>query len=140
MIPNLNVGKESISQTISMLECWQLNHTHEYQAIPKTQTGLRLDAQVKTTERAKRHNEPKRVESLQALKATSSSSGEPVFMPVECRATLMTSPSSPSPPSSKTRTQRQSLSNVPPGACRHFQAHSMSMLGFVTWPCSSSQP
>jgi len=97
-IPNSNVGKESISQTISTLECWRLNHAHEYQAVPKMQTGLRLNARVKTIERAKRHNEPKQVESLQALKVTGSSSGEPVFTPVECWATLTTSPSSPSPP------------------------------------------
>ena len=97
-IPNLNVGKESILQTISVLECWWLNHAHKYRAVPEMQTGLRLDAWVKTIERAKRHDEPKRVESSQALKATGSSSGEPVFTPVECRAMLTTSPSSPSPP------------------------------------------
>lgn len=82
-IPNSNVGKESISQSISALENWRFDHAHHYRDIPEAQTVLRSDARVKTIEKAKRHDEPKRVESSQALKATGSSSGQPFLAPVE---------------------------------------------------------
>jgi hypothetical protein len=45
--------------------------------VPDAQTPLRSDYRVKTIETAKKHDEPKRVESSQALKATGSSSGKP---------------------------------------------------------------
>jgi hypothetical protein len=44
--------------------------------VPDAQTPLRSDYRVKTIETAKKHDEPKRVESSQALKATGSSSGK----------------------------------------------------------------
>jgi len=76
-IPSSSVGKESISQTISALEHWRFNHAHFYRDVPDAQTPLRSDYRVKTIETAKKHDEPKRVESSQALKATGSSSGKP---------------------------------------------------------------
>jgi hypothetical protein len=88
-IPNSNVGKEAISQTISALEHWRCHHAHCYRDIPEAQTPLRSDCRVKTIEAAKKHDEPKRIESSQALKATGSSSGQP-FFPRRVWATLMT--------------------------------------------------
>ena len=38
--------------------------------------GLRLDARIRRFESAAKHDEPKRVESAQVLKASGSSSGE----------------------------------------------------------------
>jgi hypothetical protein len=58
-IPNLNVGKEAISQAISALEHWCFNHAHMYRDIPDAQTPLRSDSRVRTIETAKKHDEPK---------------------------------------------------------------------------------
>src|SRR6266702_6366050 len=76
-IPNSNVGKESISQTISALEHWRFNHAYCYRDVPDALVPLRSDSRVKTIETAKKHDEPKRIESLQALKATGSLSDQP---------------------------------------------------------------
>ena len=75
-IPNSNVGKESISQTISALEHWRFNHAYLYQDIPEAKDTLHSDCCIKTIEAAKKHDEPKRVASSQALKAAGTSSGE----------------------------------------------------------------
>jgi hypothetical protein len=69
-IPNSNVRKEST------LEHWWFNHAHYFWKVPSVQTPLHSDSWVKTIETAKKHNEPKCVESSQALKATGSSSGQ----------------------------------------------------------------
>ena len=58
-IPNSNVGKESISQTISALEHWRFNHANFYQDIPDVKERLRDDSCIKTIETAKKHDEPK---------------------------------------------------------------------------------
>ncbi|KAF8258304.1 hypothetical protein EI94DRAFT_1708110 [Lactarius quietus] len=60
-IPNSYVGKESISQTISALEHWRFHHAHQ-------------TLWVRTIEKAKKHDEPKWIESSQALKAAGTSS------------------------------------------------------------------
>src|ERR1700761_4113112 len=75
-IPNSNVGKESISQTISALEHWRASHAYLYQDIPQANKALRDDWRIKTIEAAKKHDEPKRIASSQALKAAGTSSGE----------------------------------------------------------------
>ncbi len=76
-IPNSNVGKESILQTISALKHWWFNHAYCYQDVPDALIPLRSDSWVKTIEMAKKHDEPKRIESSQALKAIGSSLGQP---------------------------------------------------------------
>ena len=77
IIEHSNIGKESISQTVSALEHWRFNHAHFYRDDPDVQVPLRYDTWVQTIEMAKKHDEPKRVESAQALKATGCSSGQP---------------------------------------------------------------
>lgn len=88
-IPNSNVGKEAISQVISALEHWRFHHAHLYQDIPDAQIPLRSDSRVRTIETAKKHDEPKRVESSQALKAAGTSSGKPSLCPVQTGAMLI---------------------------------------------------
>lgn len=80
-IPNSNLGKEAISQAISALENWRFNHAHHYRDIRDAQVPLRSDYRIKTIETAKRHDEPKRIETSQALKATGTSSGMLFFHP-----------------------------------------------------------
>ena len=71
------IGKESIFQTVSALEHWQFNHAHLYQDNPDVQDPLHSDSQAKMIKTAKKHNDPKHIESAQVLKATSCSSGQP---------------------------------------------------------------
>ena len=65
-----------ISQKISALENWRLNHHHLYKGDPDAQIGLRLDNRIRRIESAAKHNEPKRITSSQVLKAAGTSSGE----------------------------------------------------------------
>jgi hypothetical protein len=74
-IQDSSVGKESISQAISALENWRFKHAHLHRDVADAQITLRSDYRIKTIEKAKKHDEPKRIESSQALKATGSSSG-----------------------------------------------------------------
>lgn len=75
-IPGSVVGVSVIKQTISALESHWFQHQHLYQHVPESQVGLRLDARIRRFESAAKHNEPKRIESAQVLKASGSSSGE----------------------------------------------------------------
>lgn len=133
-IPNSNVGKESISQTISALEHWRASHAYLYQDIPQANKALHGDWRIKTIEAAKKHDEPKRIASSQALKAAGTSSGE-LFL---CLLSLCHADDL--PPLSETPTQRQNLCAVPPGACRTVQDHSKSILVFGMQPCCFSPP
>lgn len=80
IIPGSVVGLSVIKQTISALENHRFQHQHLYRHIPESQLGLRLDARIRRFESAAKHDEPKRVESAQVLKASGSSSGKfPAF-------------------------------------------------------------
>lgn len=74
-IPGSVVGKSVIAQAISALESHRFQHQHLYKIVPDSQVGLRLDARIRRFEAAAKHNEPKRIESAQVLKAAGSSSG-----------------------------------------------------------------
>lgn len=74
-IPGSVVGLSVIKQTITALEYHRSQHQHLYKHIPESQIGLRLDARIRRIESAAKHDEPKRVESAQVLKAAGSSSG-----------------------------------------------------------------
>jgi hypothetical protein len=131
-IPHSHVGKEAISQTISALEQWRLSNAYRYANDKYAQDPLRSDNRIRTIEAAMKHDEPKRVQSSQALKAAGTSSGEPPYY--QACIVLMT------PFPSKTPTQRKSSSAVPPGACRNFQVNSVSMLVCGMQPCFFSPP
>lgn len=77
------VGLSVIKQTISALENYRFEHEHLYKHIPEAQIGLRLDARIRRFESAAKHNEPKRIESAQVLKASGSSSGKEDQLSVE---------------------------------------------------------
>lgn len=74
---------------ISALEHWRYNNAHLFRDIPDTQRTLRSDNRIKTIESAKKHDEPKRVESSQALKAAGTSSGQPSLCPHQAGAMLI---------------------------------------------------
>jgi hypothetical protein len=76
IVPNSTVGQQVISQKISALENWRLNHHHLYKDDPEAQISLRLDNRIRRIESAAKHNEPKWTASSQALKAAGTSSGE----------------------------------------------------------------
>ena len=74
------MGLSVIKQTISALEYHRFQNQHKYKDVPDSQIGLRLDARIRRFESAAKHDEPKRVESAQVLKASGSSSGA-CFLP-----------------------------------------------------------
>jgi hypothetical protein len=74
-VPNSTIGKSMVSQAISALENWRLNHHHLYKDIIEAQIGLRSDNRIKTIEDAAKKNEPRRIETSQVLKASGTSSG-----------------------------------------------------------------
>ena len=76
IIPGSVVGLSVIKQMISALEYHRFQHQHTYKHIPESQVGLQLDVRIRRFEFAAKHDEPKRVESTQVLKAAGSSSGE----------------------------------------------------------------
>ncbi|KIJ04442.1 hypothetical protein PAXINDRAFT_22268 [Paxillus involutus ATCC 200175] len=69
------VGKSQIAQAISALEDRRRNEQHKYKHVADTQQRLRDDTRIRAIESAVRHNEPKRVDSAQTLKATGTSQG-----------------------------------------------------------------
>ncbi|KAN0134511.1 hypothetical protein V8E53_007657 [Lactarius tabidus] len=73
-IPGSVVGLSVIKQTISALEHHRFQHQHLHKDDPESQIGLRLDARICRFESAAKHDEPKRAESAQVLKASGSSS------------------------------------------------------------------
>ena len=75
-IPGSSVGKSVVQQVISALENWRVNHQHLHKDDPEAQMTLRSDNRIKLYETASKHNEPKRVQSSQVLKASGTSSGE----------------------------------------------------------------
>jgi hypothetical protein len=75
-IPGSNVGKSVIQQVISALEDWRVNNHHLYKHVPEAQIRLRDDNRIRTLESAAKHNEPKRADSAQTLKASGASYGE----------------------------------------------------------------
>jgi hypothetical protein len=78
-IPNSTVGKQVISQKISALENWRVNHHHLYKDNMEAQISLRFDNRIQRIESAAKHNEPKRTASSQVLKAAGTSSGKSHF-------------------------------------------------------------
>jgi len=77
-IPGSNVGKSVIQQVISALEDWRVNNQHLYRHVPEAQIRLCDDNRIRTLESAAKHNEPKRVDSAQTLKASGASYGKSV--------------------------------------------------------------
>ncbi|KAG1877388.1 hypothetical protein F4604DRAFT_1680065 [Suillus subluteus] len=74
-IPGSNVGKSVIQQVISALEDWRVSHHHLYKDVPEAQIRLRDDNRIRTLESAAKHNEPKRADTAQTLKASGASYG-----------------------------------------------------------------
>ncbi|GBE82275.1 hypothetical protein SCP_0406590 [Sparassis crispa] len=72
-IAGSNVGKLHISQVISALESWWHNNTYLYKDDPDAQLSLRSDIRVRTAESSAKHQELKRINKVQALKAVGSS-------------------------------------------------------------------
>ncbi|KAG1833311.1 hypothetical protein EV424DRAFT_1364804 [Suillus variegatus] len=73
-IPGSNVGKSVIQQAISALEDWRMSHHHLYLGVPEAQVRLRDDNRIRQIESAAKHDEPKRAESSQVLKASGTTS------------------------------------------------------------------
>ncbi|KAG1907694.1 uncharacterized protein F5891DRAFT_974358 [Suillus fuscotomentosus] len=73
-IPGSNVGKSVIQQAISALEDWRMSHHHLYLGVPEAQVRLRDDNRIQKIESAAKHNELKRAESSQVLKASGTTS------------------------------------------------------------------
>ncbi|KAI0073131.1 hypothetical protein K474DRAFT_261907 [Panus rudis PR-1116 ss-1] len=63
------VGKSAIAQAISALESHRSENAHLYKADRDAQVPLRTDNRVRAFENAAKHNEPKRIEQAQVLKA-----------------------------------------------------------------------
>jgi hypothetical protein len=78
-IAGSNLGKAHIAQVTSALESWRLHHGYLYKDQPDAQVPLRSDIRVRTFERSAKHNEPKRIEQAQSLKAVGTSSGQSVL-------------------------------------------------------------
>jgi hypothetical protein len=83
-IPGSNVGKSVIQQTISALEDWRMSHHHLYLGVPEAQVRLRDDNRIRQIESAAKHDEPKRAESSQVLKASGTTSGQCSFAHFIC--------------------------------------------------------
>jgi hypothetical protein len=75
-IQGSSLGKSHVAQVINALEKYQLNHEHHYTLDHETCVSLRKDSRIRTFESASKHNEPKRVEKSQVVKAAGTSSGE----------------------------------------------------------------
>ncbi|KAF8467061.1 hypothetical protein DFH94DRAFT_817762 [Russula ochroleuca] len=73
-VPRSTIRKSAVSQAISTLENWCVNHHHEYKGDVEAQINLWSDNCIKVIEDAAKRNEPKHIESLQALKAAGTSS------------------------------------------------------------------
>jgi hypothetical protein len=70
------VGLSHIKQVINTLEHWRFTNQQCYKDDPDTQRPLRDDEQISAFESAAAHDEPKRVQMAQVLKATGTSSGK----------------------------------------------------------------
>ncbi|CAK5262885.1 unnamed protein product [Mycena citricolor] len=64
-----SVGKSHVSQVINALEQYRFNTAHLYKSCPEAQLGLRQDSRIRQFESASKHNEPKRAEKAQIIKA-----------------------------------------------------------------------
>lgn len=85
-IPGSYVGKSIIQQAISALEDWRMSHHHLYLGIPEAQVRLRDDNRIRQIESSAKHDEPKRAESSQVLKASGTTSGRcPHLLPLQQR-------------------------------------------------------
>ncbi|GBE87700.1 hypothetical protein SCP_1103770 [Sparassis crispa] len=73
VIAGSTVGKSHIAQVISALENWRCNNAYLYKNDPDAQMTLRSDLRIRNIETLSKHNEPKRIEKAQALKAVGSS-------------------------------------------------------------------
>jgi len=81
-IPGSNISKSVIMQVINALKDWRVNNHHLYKHVPEAQVQLHDDNQIRTLESAAKHNEPKRANSAQTLKASGASYGECKFQPI----------------------------------------------------------
>lgn len=80
------VGVATIKQVISALEHWRFVNQSRYKHDPEAQRTLRADPQICAFESAAAHDEPKRIQMAQALKAAGTSAGEisTLFCPLRC--------------------------------------------------------
>ncbi|KAI0071523.1 hypothetical protein K474DRAFT_1606805 [Panus rudis PR-1116 ss-1] len=69
------LGKSAISQAISALEYHRSENAHLYKHDREAQVPLRSDKRIRMFEEAAKHNEPRRIEQSQALKASGTSAG-----------------------------------------------------------------
>ena len=75
-IQGSSLGKSHVAQVINALEKYRLNHEHGYPRDHETRVSLRKDSRIRAFESASKHNEPKRVEKSQTIKAAGTSSGK----------------------------------------------------------------
>jgi hypothetical protein len=75
-IQGSSLGKSHVAQVINALKKYRLNHEHLHPHDHETHVSLRKDSRIRAFESASRHNEPKRVERSQTVKAAGTSSGE----------------------------------------------------------------
>lgn len=79
-IEGTNVGRWSLKQAISALEWWRFNHQSDYEGDTEAHTSLRNDDRIRAFERAASHNEPKRIQTSQTLKAAGTSAGLSLYV------------------------------------------------------------
>ena len=60
---------------MNTLENYRLNHEHEHPQDHETRASLQKDVHIRAFKSASKHNEPSRIERLQAIKATRTTSG-----------------------------------------------------------------
>ncbi|KAH7904163.1 hypothetical protein BJ138DRAFT_964470, partial [Hygrophoropsis aurantiaca] len=74
VIAGSSVGKSQVAQVISALESHRRFNQHLSKLVPDSQIPLCQDIRIRAFESAAKHNEPKRIDSAQSLKAAGSSS------------------------------------------------------------------
>ncbi|TFY79269.1 hypothetical protein EWM64_g4743 [Hericium alpestre] len=73
-IPGSSLGKSHIAGVISALEHRHFSDEYLYRDVPEAKRGLHLDKRIKDFEQFSCHNEPKRTHTVNALKASGTSS------------------------------------------------------------------
>lgn len=74
-IPDSFLGRSHLKQVISALEYYRLRNQSDYPGNPEAQRALRSDERIRQFEDSVSHDEPKRVEKSQALKAAGTIAG-----------------------------------------------------------------
>jgi hypothetical protein len=74
-IPGSTVGVSQIKGAITALEWFRFHNQHLYKDYAEAQVSLRTDNRIRVFETAAEHNEPKRADMAQVLKAAGTSAG-----------------------------------------------------------------